>query len=73
MKFHITVLPKNSIMVQPHGSNDIDEYSFNSLHSYETKIINDWITENNAGYRLSWQTWQLNDDKSLSLFLLKWA
>jgi hypothetical protein len=57
-------------LYNPYDSTEIAHYFFHP--DEEMSKINHWVEENNLGTRVSLNRWKLNDESSLSMFILKW-
>ena len=55
----------------PYDSTDLAHHYYMSEN--DMIEIDQWVLQHDLGRRQSFDMWQLHDDKSLTMFLLKWG
>jgi hypothetical protein len=55
----------------PYDSTDLAHHYYMSEN--DMIEIDRWVLQHDLGRRQSFDMWQLHDDKSLTMFLLKWG
>jgi hypothetical protein len=55
----------------PYDSTDLAHHHYMSEN--DMIEIDRWVLQHDLGRRQSFDMWQLHDDKSLTMFLLKWG
>lgn len=43
-----------------------------TLSEEQAAAVDAWVEETKTGIRLAWDMWKMNDEQSVSLFMLKW-
>lgn len=67
---------KNGYWIQfknPYDSTDLAHHYYMNETEDEMTEIDKWVLQHDLGRRQGFAIWQLNDEKAMSMFLLKWG
>ena len=56
----------------PYDSTELAYHYYMNQTEDAMAEIDRWVVQNNLGRRQAFALWQLNDEKALTMFLLKW-